>query len=64
MGGFYGINAKQRKVIDNAFEFVVIEPNKIIQREGDNKTEYLYVVLRGQIDIRKILPAKKEYRVI
>ena len=35
MGGFYGINAKQRKLIDNAFEFVVTEPNKILQREDD-----------------------------
>ena len=35
MGGFYGINAKQRKLIDNAFEFVVTEPSKILQKEED-----------------------------
>jgi CRP-like cAMP-binding protein len=53
----------QRQVINNAFQFHIIEPNSLLVEEG-KQAECLYIILRGMIDVRQRLPAKQKLRGI
>jgi len=61
MGGYFGINQMQRQVINNAFQFEIIEPSALLVEEGE-KAEYMYIILRGMLDVRQRLPAKQQLR--
>ncbi len=45
-------------------EFVILEPNTPLVKEGDMNVPDLYIILNGRLDIRKVLPAKKTLREI
>ena len=63
MSGYFGINQTQRQVINNAFTFEIIEPSALLVEEGQ-KADYLYIILRGMLDVRQRLPAQQQLRGI
>ena len=58
MSGYFGINQIQRNTINDSFKFEIMEPSTLLVEEGTRATDFIYILLRGKIDVRQRLPAK------